>query len=93
MQSFLHPGWVRALVFNARPLSAQIKARETGTAAPSQSGRVCLFAHYDPHGIVDPYVFHYLAQLRGLDADILFVSTASSLRSCWREATRPDDYP
>ncbi|WP_158085869.1 rhamnan synthesis F family protein [Mycobacterium arosiense] len=33
-----------------------------------------LFAHFDPHGIVDPYVVYYLKALHGLGACIVFVS-------------------
>lgn len=51
---------------------------ETHKALSSQPplGRktLVLFAHYDPQGIVDPYVTYYLKALRGLGATILFVS-------------------
>ena len=38
-----------------------------------------LFAHFDPHGIVDPYVAFYLKALHGLGATILFVSGSPTL--------------
>ena len=38
-----------------------------------------LFAHFDPHCIVDPYVAFYLKALQGLGATILFVSGSPTL--------------
>ncbi len=38
-----------------------------------------LFAHFDPQGIVDPYVVHYLKALHGLGATIIFVSGSPKL--------------
>lgn len=38
-----------------------------------------LFAHFDPHGIIDPYVTHYLKALHGLGASIVFVSGSPAL--------------
>jgi lipopolysaccharide biosynthesis protein len=38
-----------------------------------------LFAHFDPHGIVDPYVTYYLQALHGLGASIVFVSGSPTL--------------
>jgi lipopolysaccharide biosynthesis protein len=38
-----------------------------------------LFAHFDPQGIVDPYVVYYLKALHGLGATIIFVSGSPSL--------------
>lgn len=39
-----------------------------------------LFAHFDPQGVIDPYVVYYLRALHGLGATILFVSGKSKLR-------------
>jgi lipopolysaccharide biosynthesis protein len=71
--------WQRARYFNTRPVTAQILQQTSGVARPSQAGRCCIFAHYDPDGIVDPYVVEYLRKLRDLDADILFVTTSETL--------------
>ncbi len=38
-----------------------------------------LFAHFDPHGVVDPYVIYYLEALHSLNAAIVFVSGAPTL--------------
>ena len=38
-----------------------------------------LFAHFDPQGIVDPYVAYYLNALHGLGATIVFVSGSPTL--------------
>jgi lipopolysaccharide biosynthesis protein len=71
--------WRRARRFNAKPMTDQILQQAPGTAARSGSGRCCIFAHYDPHGVVDPYVVAYLQRLRELDADIVFVTANDTL--------------
>lgn len=38
-----------------------------------------LFAHFDPQGIVDPYVTYYLKALHGIGATIIFVSGSPTL--------------
>ncbi|WP_188112738.1 rhamnan synthesis F family protein [Mycobacterium simiae] len=56
---------------------------ETHQELPAQppSGRrtLILFAHFDPQGIVDPYVSYYLEALYDLGATIIFVSGSPSL--------------
>jgi hypothetical protein len=37
---------------------------------------LCIFAHYDRDGIVDPYVLHYLDAIRACDFEIVLVTTA-----------------
>jgi hypothetical protein len=46
----------------------------------ARPARVCLFSHFDRDGIVDDYVVRYLEALRGCALDIVFVSTAPTLR-------------
>ena len=57
--------------------------RETHLELPEKPAPGCrtlvLFAHFDPHGIVDPYVAYYLKALRGLGACIVFVSGSPTL--------------
>ncbi len=49
-------------------------------AEPPAGGRtLVLFAHFDPQGVVDPYVVYYLRALRGLGATIVFVSGSPHL--------------
>ncbi len=49
-------------------------------AEPPAGGRtLVLFAHFDPQGVVDPYVVYYLRALRGLGATIVFVSGSPAL--------------
>lgn len=36
---------------------------------------LCLFAHYDRQGVVDPYVLRYLAAIRDCGFDIVLIST------------------
>lgn len=38
--------------------------------------RAVVFAHYDMHNMVDPYVYFYLRQLRKISHTLVFVSTA-----------------
>jgi lipopolysaccharide biosynthesis protein len=46
---------------------------------PPRCRTLVLFAHFDPHGIVDPYVAYYLNALHGLGATIVFVSGSPTL--------------
>jgi lipopolysaccharide biosynthesis protein len=46
---------------------------------PARCRTLVLFAHFDLHGIVDPYVAYYLNALRGLGATIVFVSGSPTL--------------
>jgi lipopolysaccharide biosynthesis protein len=56
---------------------------ETHQELPAQPppGRrtLVLFAHFDPQGVVDPYVVYYLKALHGLGATIIFVSGSPTL--------------
>jgi lipopolysaccharide biosynthesis protein len=56
---------------------------ETHQELPPQPPPGCrtlvLFAHFDPQGIVDPYVAYYLKALHGLGATIVFVSGSPTL--------------
>lgn len=46
---------------------------------PPDRRTLVLFAHFDPHGVVDPYVIYYLEALHRLNAAIVFVSGAPTL--------------
>ena len=46
---------------------------------PSGCRTLVLFAHFDPQGVVDPYVAYYLKALHGLAATIVFVSGSPTL--------------
>ncbi len=46
---------------------------------PPDRRTLVFFAHFDPQGIVDPYVVYYLKALHGLGATIVFVSGSPSL--------------
>src|ERR1700733_8292339 len=52
-----------------------------GLPAEPPTGRrtLILFAHFDPQGLVDPYVVYYLRALHGLGATIIFVSGSPTL--------------
>jgi len=53
--------------------------QELPAQPPSARRTLVLFAHFDPQGIVDPYVVYYLKALHGLGATIVFVSGSPSL--------------
>jgi lipopolysaccharide biosynthesis protein len=56
---------------------------------PRRAEKLCLFAHYDPHGRIDPYVQHYLGALAALGFDCVLVSTAAALRAADLERAAP----
>lgn len=68
----LHPA-------NASPLDSQILGEFPAHGA--RSGRICLFAHFDPQGIIEPYVAQYVKALTGLGFEILFVTTSPCFTS------------
>lgn len=41
----------------------------------SPEKRAIVFAHYDKHGMIDPYVYYYLRELRKICRSLIFVST------------------
>lgn len=55
----------------------------TGNPIPPQSKtqrkRLCWFAHFDPHHLIDDYVVYYLQRLHELGADLIFVSSSENL--------------
>ena len=55
---------------------------------PSTS-RLCLFAHFDPQGRIDPTVTYYLQALRVAGFDVVLVSSSPTLVAADVEATRP----
>ncbi|WP_457144249.1 rhamnan synthesis F family protein [Mycobacterium sp. URHB0021] len=53
--------------------------QEVPAHPPPDRRTLVLFAHYDPDGVVDPYVVYYLQALHGLGATIVFVSGSPTL--------------
>lgn len=53
--------------------------QELPAQPPSDRRTLVLFAHFDPQGVVDPYVTYYLKALHGLGATIVFVSGSPHL--------------
>lgn len=64
---------------------------ETYVELPARqpSRTLAMFAHWDPHNMVDPHVVHYLKALHALDVAILFVSTCPTLAAESVEALHP----
>lgn len=53
----------------------------------SKSGRLlCLFAHEDAEGEIDPYVIRYLEGLKTMDCEIVFVSNCAKEDECRKVA-------
>jgi len=53
----------------------------------AKSGRnLCLFAHFDPDGVIDPYVVRYLEGLKTMDCEIVFVSGSVNEAECAKVA-------
>jgi lipopolysaccharide biosynthesis protein len=53
--------------------------QELPAQPPPGARTLVLFAHFDPQGIVDPYVVYYLEALHSLGAAIIFVSGSPTL--------------
>ena len=71
------------------------QARQNSTILAHWSGvrpsssRLCLFAHFDPQGRIDPTVTYYLQALRAAGFDVVLVSSSPTLAAADVEATRP----
>ncbi len=44
-----------------------------------QNNKLCLFAHFDIHGFIDPWLFDYLVQIKKNGFDIVLITTAPDL--------------
>lgn len=62
---------------------------ELSAQPPSGNNTLVLFAHFDPHGVVDPYVTYYLQSLYDLGTTIVFVSGSPALTPESVAAIRP----
>jgi rhamnosyltransferase len=51
---------------------------ESYNGLKTNSEKACLFASWDPTGKVDPYVFHYLNEIKKQGFDIYFCTTSES---------------
>lgn len=51
-----------------------------GAVKPGSRAMLCVFAHFDRHGMIDDYVVHYLSELSRVGCEIVFVSSAPALR-------------
>ncbi len=56
-------------------MDAAFKSIE-GQPERDRRGNVCLFAHFDPDDVVDPYVHRYLESIRLVGFDIVFISAS-----------------
>lgn len=50
---------------------------------------LCIFAHFDRHQQIDPYVVYYLSRLFYADCDIVFISACETLQSIDIENIKP----
>ncbi len=58
----------------AAGVSMPIVLKITKNPSSKKSKHLCLFAHFDPQGIIDPYVVVYLETLKAMGCDIVFIS-------------------
>lgn len=56
--------------------------------AAGSGPRNCAFSHWDPQGVIDPYVLHYLAQLRDAGFALHLVTASSRLHPESLQAAR-----
>jgi SAM-dependent methyltransferase len=70
--------WIWARFRTTKGLIRQVWSGEQ-TIAKDERCRVVLYAHHDPHGIVDDYVMYQLCRIAELPAKIVFVSTSPEL--------------
>jgi lipopolysaccharide biosynthesis protein len=91
--------WLRKAVVHVQDSVARARYGRSACAttlsdvpglAPGQGcGRLCLFAHFDPQGTVDPYVQCHLASLRAAGFDVVFVTTSPEFgRAASEDAAR-----
>lgn len=64
--------------YNSRLVHKTLKSVHEGDIK-SEGRKIALFAHWDPDGIVDEYVLHYLRVLYDLGFAVIMISTAENL--------------
>jgi lipopolysaccharide biosynthesis protein len=47
---------------------------------------LCLFAHYDPGGLIDPHVVRYLEGLKSMDCEVVFITGSAGEEECKKVA-------
>jgi hypothetical protein len=65
-----------------------IRNIDAGRGRLEDDGRVCVYAHFDPHGVVDPYVLSALDGLADAGWQTVFCSSCDRLRASDVEAVR-----
>ena len=78
---FLRAGY-REIAVGKRKFSLEPPLPQVKRIIQSPRGKaghhLCLFAHFDPQGLIDPYVVVYLKTLRSLGCDIVFISESAN---------------
>lgn len=75
-----YPGTIQGVVLNPTGAPCSIRAHmhaQHGAMADYAGRRVALVAHWDPHGMVDPYVVYFLRHLRALGYATVLISDQS----------------
>ncbi len=74
--------WLQVKHFENAPtevaLLSTFRSEHSGST-DRKSSKLCLFASWDPHGFIDPYVRNYLSRIRDEGYDIQFVTTAPQI--------------
>jgi len=89
---FKHPQPIRLRLaeFKLRTTSVSSTVRESwaGFRSDRQNDRLCLFAHFDVQGRIDPWVIFHIRELAAAGFDVALVSTSSTLDSADIEVAR-----
>ena len=59
--------------------TAGLDVFQTWNPDPARTGKLCLSAHWDPHGIIDDYVLYYLQRIADEGYSIRLASTSHKL--------------
>jgi lipopolysaccharide biosynthesis protein len=77
LSHFLRVGY-REILDKKRQYAVDVSMPKVSAITKNPSSKkgkhLCLFAHFDPHGLIDPYVILYLETLKSIGCDIVFVT-------------------
>lgn len=73
------------LKFYDRSYSPEIVSVFEGESKETRRN-LCLFAHFDPDGLIDPYVVRYLEGLKTMDCEIVFITGSANEAECKKVA-------
>lgn len=78
-----------SFAFNHRSTGSCVVRSIPGQMDLAAAQRVAVFVHFDRHGVVHDFVYHYLRSLREVGFCIVFVSNSENLRASDIEELKP----